>query len=128
MPHNVEDMPGVWHISLALMHIFECNGVALIFHSMPYPHYLSDVPLVMHICIYDIIIEVQKFSSMLKVMKDPQYQYADVEMESHNLPKSHSKSTTEPQYEDCGGGVISSNVAMEDNPAYQSVDVAAAKP
>ena len=65
---------------------------------------------------------------MLKVMKDPKYHYADVEMESHNLPKSRSKSTTEPQYEECGGGVISSTVAMEDNPAYQSVDVALAKP
>ena len=65
-------------------------------------------------------------SSVSKAVKD--YQYADVEMESHNLPKSHSKFTTEPQYEECGGGVISSNVAIEDNPAYQSVDVAAAKP
>ena len=128
MPHNIEDMPSVWHISVALMHIFECNSVALIFHSMQYLHYISDVPLVMHICIYDIIIGIQKLSSMLKVMKDPKYQYADVEMKSHNLPKSHSKSTTEPQYEDCGGGVMSSNVAMEDNPAYQSVEVAAAKP
>ena len=82
----------------------------------------------MHICIYDIIIEVQKLSSVSKVMKDPKYHYADVEMESHNLPRSHSKSTTEPQYDECGGGVISSNVAMEENPAYQSVDVAAAKP
>ena len=67
-------------------------------------------------------------SSVSKVVKDPNYHYADVEMESHDLPKSYSKSTTEPQYEECGGGVISSNVAMEDNPAYQSVDVAAAKP
>ena len=40
----------------------------------------------------------------------------------------HSKSTTEPQYEECGGGVISSHVAVEENPAYQSVDVAAAMP
>ena len=67
-------------------------------------------------------------SSILKAVKDPNYHYADVEMESQGLPKSHSKSTTEPQYEECGGGVISNNVAMEDNPAYQSVDVAAAKP
>ena len=66
-------------------------------------------------------------SSILKAMKDPNYHYDDVEMESHGLPKSHSKSTTEPQYEECGGGVISSNVAMEDNPAYQSVNVAATK-
>ena len=67
-------------------------------------------------------------SSILKSVKDPKYHYATMEMESHNLPKSHSKSTTQPQYEECGGGVTSSNVAIEDNPAYQSVDVAAAKP
>ena len=76
----------------------------------------------------NIIIEIQKLSSILKAMKDPNYHYDNMEMESHNLPKSHSKSTTEPQYEECRGGVISSNVAMEKNPAYQSVDVAAAKP
>ena len=49
-------------------------------------------------------------------------------MGSHGLPKSHYKSTTEPQYEECGGGVTSSNVAIEDNAAYQSVYLAAAKP
>ena len=76
----------------------------------------------------NISIGIQKLSSVLKAVKDPKYHYADMEMESHNLPKSHSKSTTEPQYEECGVGVSSSNVAMEENPAYQSVDVAAAKP
>ena len=35
---------------------------------------------------------------------------AEVEKGSHNLPKAHSKSTTEPQYQECGGGVTSSNV------------------
>ena len=75
-------------------------------------------------CVY---IGNQKLSSVLKAVKGPNYHYADVEMESHNLPKSHSKSTTDPQYEVCGGGVTSSNVAMEENPAYQSVDVGAAK-
>ncbi len=43
---------------------------------------------------------------------------AEVEMESHDLPKSHSKLTTEPQYEEYGGGVISSDVAIEENLAY----------
>ena len=75
-----------------------------------------------------LYIGIQKLSSVLKAVKDPNYHYTEVEMESHNLPKSHSKSTTEPQYEECGGGVISSNVAMEENPAYQSVEVAVAKP
>ena len=78
-------------------------------------------------CIF-VYIGHQKLSSIMKVVKGPSSQYAEVEMASHSLPKSHSKSTTEPQYEECGGGVTSSNVAMEENPAYQSVDVAAAKP
>ena len=49
--------------------------------------------------------------------------YTEVEMASHGLPKSHSKSTTEPQYDGCEG-VTSSDVAMVQDPAYQSVDVA----
>ena len=49
-------------------------------------------------------------------------------MGSYDLPKSHSKSTTEPQYEGCGEGVTNSDVAMEGNPAYQSMAVAVAKP
>ena len=117
-------MLGVWYISAGLTHIFECNSViALIFHSIQYLH--SQMWLLLFAC---LCIGIHKLSSVSKAVKDPKYHYADVEMESHNLPKSHSKSITEPQYEGCGGGVISSNVAMEDNPAYQSVDVAAAKP
>ena len=61
--------------------------------------------------------------------------YANVELKG---PHSHSEevklepnpayemvlkptSTNEPQYEECGGGVTSVSVAMEVNPAYQSV-------
>ena len=47
---------------------------------------------------------------------------AEVEMGSHGLPKSHSKLTTKLQYEGCRGGLTSSNVPMEENPAYQSVE------
>ena len=67
---------------------------------------------------------------MLKDAKGPISHYDEMEMraESCNLPKSNYKSTTEPQYEVCGGGVTSTDLAMEENPAYQSVDVAAAKP
>ena len=64
----------------------------------------------------------QKLSAIPKEMKSPTPYYDEVEM------KSHSKSAIEAPYEECGGGVTSSNVAMEENPAYQSVDVAAAKP
>ena len=48
--HHIENLPGVWHISAALTHIFECNSViALIFHSIQYLHSLSHVALVIHI-------------------------------------------------------------------------------
>ena len=67
-------------------------------------------------------------SSILKDLKGPNSHYDEVEMRAHSILKSHSKSTTEPQYEECGGGMTSSNVAIEENPAYQSVDAAAAKP
>ena len=49
--------------------------------------------------------------------------YTEVEMASHGLPKSHSKSTTEPQYDGCEG-VTSSNAVMEEDTANQSVDIA----
>ena len=54
-------------------------------------------------------------------MKSPNSHYDEVEM------KSPSKSAIETQYEECRRGVTSNNVAMEENPAYQSVDVAAAR-
>ena len=60
-------------------------------------------------------------------MKGPNSHYDEVEMGPQNHSKSHSKSTTEPQYEVCGGGVTSTVLAMEENPAYQSVDVAATR-
>ena len=68
-----------------------------------------------------ITIGSQKLSAILKEMKDPNSHYDKVEM------KPHSKSAIEAQYEECGGGMTSSNVAIEENPAYQSVDVAAAR-
>ena len=62
-------------------------------------------------------------------IKSPNSYYDDLEMEPQSLPKSGpSKSTTEPQYEVCGGGVTSSDVTMEENPAYQSVAVPGTKP
>ena len=63
-------------------------------------------------------------------MKGPNAQYDEVEMmpKSEFIPKTtHYKPSNEPQQEMCGVGMTSSNVAMEENPAYQSVDVAAAK-
>ena len=42
-----------------------------------------------------------------------------------NIQNFHSncKFTAEPQYEEHRVGVTSSDVAMEDNPAYQSADL-----
>ena len=90
---------------------------------MQYPRKLN----VTSCYVYFVSIGNQKLSSIRKDTKGPNSHYAEVEMGTYDLPKSHSKSTTEPQYEDCGRGVTSSIVAMEENPAYQSVDVAAAK-
>ena len=71
---------------------------------------------------------IQKLSSILKDMTSLSSHCEEVEMRSHTLPKSHSNSTSQTKYDDYEGGVASSFVAMEENPAYQSVDVAAAKP
>ena len=69
-------------------------------------------------------------SSILASMKGPQSHYDEVEMGPHSkfLSKPHSKFTADAHYEVCGGGVTSTDFALEENPAYQSVDVAAAKP
>ena len=60
-------------------------------------------------------------------MKGLRSQYDELEMRPHTVTKPHSKSASEGQCEECGGGVTSSNVAMEENPAYQTVTIAAAK-
>ena len=66
-------------------------------------------------------------SAILKDVKGPTPCYEEVEMRPQHLPKFHSESSPEPQYEICEGDVTSIDVAMEENPAYQSVDVTAAK-
>ena len=68
-------------------------------------------------------------SSILASTRDPKSHYDEVEMGPHSEVhlKSHSQFTTDVQYEECREGVTSSDVAIEENPAYQSVDPAAAK-
>ena len=66
-------------------------------------------------------------SAIPKDVKGLNSHYDEVEMGTQCRPKFHSKSTSEPQYEVCEGGVTSTDVAIEENPAYQSVDIAAAK-
>ena len=63
--------------------------------------------------------------------KGPASHYDEVEMEPKGdflTESGHSNPATEPQHEMCEMGVTSSDVAMEENPACQSVDLAAAKP
>ena len=63
-------------------------------------------------------------------MRGPKSHYDEVEMGLHSevCLKSHSQFTIDVQYEECREGVTSTDVAIEENPAYQSVDLAAAKP
>ena len=57
-------------------------------------------------------------------LKDPHSHSEEVKLEPNPAYEMVSKptSTNEPQYEECGGGVTSVSVAMEVNPAHQSVD------
>ena len=49
------------------------------------------------------------------------------EQPSSQLSHYDSWSTTEPQNAEHGGGVTSSDVVMEENPAYQTLETAAAE-
>ena len=64
----------------------------------------------------------QKLSSILKD-KQSSVSQGEVAMGPYSeVLESHSKFTTEAQYEECGEGVTSIGVTMEENPAYQPVD------
>ena len=57
----------------------------------------------------------------------PHSHFEEVKLESNPAHETVLKSisTNEPQYEERGGGVTNSGaVAMEENPAYQSLDAA----
>ena len=57
----------------------------------------------------------------------PHSHFEEVKLESNPAHETVLKptSTNEPQYEECGGGVTNSgDVALEENPAYQSLDAA----
>ena len=56
-------------------------------------------------------------------LKGPHSHFEEVKLESNPAYEMVLKPTptNEPQYEECGGGVTN-HVAMEENPAYQSVD------
>ena len=60
-------------------------------------------------------------------LKGPHSHFEEAKLESNPAYEMVLKPTSsnEPQYEECGGGVTKSgDVAMEENPAYQSVDPA----
>ena len=60
-------------------------------------------------------------------LKSPHSHFEEAKLESNPAYEMVLKPTSsnEPQYEECGGGVTKSgDVAMEENPAYQSVDAA----
>ena len=60
-------------------------------------------------------------------LKGPHSHSEEVKLEPNPAYETVLKptSTIEPQYEECGGGVTNSGaVAMEENPAYQSLDAA----
>ena len=60
------------------------------------------------------------------LLEGPHSHFEEVQVEANPAYVEVAKpaSTTEPQYEECGGGVTNGgDVAMEENPAYQSVKV-----
>ena len=77
-----------------------------------------------------LFVGIQKLSSIIVHMNGPKSHLDEVKMGPHSevRVKAHFKFTTDVQYEGCRQGVTSSDVAIEENPAYQSVDLAAAKP
>ena len=67
-------------------------------------------------------------TAILKDAKGPHSHCDEVKMGTYNedvIENSHSsfKFKAEAQYEECGVGVTGNDVAMEENPAYTSVDL-----
>ena len=77
--------------------------------------------------LFCVCVGNHKLSLIVKDTKGLSSQYDELEMRPHTVTKPHSKSASEGQCEECGG-VTSSTVTMEENPAYQTVTIAAAKP
>ena len=68
---------------------------------------------------YFVCIGIRKLSAMLKATQGLHSHYDEVNMG----PYSENIIQNEAQYEECGGGVTGNDVAMEDNPAYTSLDL-----
>ena len=96
-PSDYSDNDAAHHISVAAMSLNATGKCNIICSSYLVQHAISTQSNVHNLtcCIY---IGVQKLSSVLKAVKGPNYHYAEVKIGSHNLPKSHSKFTTELRY------------------------------
>ena len=66
-----------------------------------------------------VCIGIQKLSAMLKATQGLQSHYDEVNMGPYSVDVIQN----EAQYEECGAGVTGNGVAMEDNPAYKSLDL-----
>ena len=74
------------------------------------------------VCVIMAISIIIKF-----VMQSSSVNLVNAERASSQLSHYDSWSTTEPQNEEHGGGVTSSDVVMEENPTYQTLETAAAE-
>ena len=68
-----------------------------------------------------IYIGIRKLSAMLKATQGLHSHYDEVNMGPYN--ENIIQSFHEAQCEECGGSTTSNDVAMEDNPAYESVNL-----
>ena len=89
------------------------------------------IEIYIHICLLHSILTgsgrggCTYYENVNMELKGPHSHFEEVKLESNPAYEMVSKPTSadEPQYEECGGGVTNhGNVAMEENPAYQSVD------
>ena len=70
---------------------------------------------------------ITAISIIIKFVMQSCVNIVNAERASSQLSHYDSWSTTEPQNEEHGGGVTSSDVVMEENPTYQTLETAAAE-
>ena len=70
---------------------------------------------------YFVCIGIRKLSAMLKATQGLHSHYDEVNMEPYS--ESIIQNFYEAQCEECGEGVTSNDVAMEDNPAHESMNL-----
>ena len=70
---------------------------------------------------YFVCIGIRKLSAMLKATQGLHSHYDEVNMEPYS--ESIIQNFYEAQCEECGEGVTSNDVTMEDNPAHESMNL-----